>query len=565
VTEPESPVRVGEGRHGPGRPATADPGVAAMRRLHERVAAICLPASIGELYRARSAAMGDAPAAVWFESGRVLTYREMDAGADRVAWALLARGVRKGTHVAIMAAGGPLWLVLWGAIARLGAVLVPVNAAYTSSEAAALLEGADAQYLIIDDSLLPVLEGFTPWPPLLDESRIFVHGKRRQGLQSWSDLLESPQHGRFAAPWSVERNDFFNLQFTSGTTGQPKGCMLSHEYWLLTAAIEAEVFGRPLGVRRTLVWQPMFYMAAPWRAFMVFMLGGTMFIPDRMSASRFFGWLRDYRIEQCTFPEWVLEHSPASVREGELALRHVHAYGWNRQSHVEFERRFRCAARDSFGMSEVGIATETPLEASHMVGTGSCGLPNPFKEVRISDDSGKALEVGQTGELCIAGRGILTGYYQRPDANVASFHGRWFRTGDLARMDDAGYVYVVGRIKELIRRSGEGISAQEVEAVLRGIPGISEAAVVGVPDPQRVQEIKAYVKLSPGAEPGSISPAFILQHCARTLARYKCPRYVAYVDDFPRTPTRKIAKAELLKERTDPRSGAYDTVDGIWR
>jgi len=541
----------------------SDIGVAAMAEISRRVKAQRLPASIADLYRERAAAMGDAPAAIWFESGETLSYAAMDAAADRVANVLLTRGLRKGSPIAVMASGGPHWLILWGAIARLGAVVVPVNPAYTSAELGYVLNDADVQALVIDDQLLPLLDSLDPWPRRLEESRVFVRGRPRQGLLGWHTLLEG-NAAPFVAPWPVAASELFMMQYTSGTTGRPKGCMLSQAYWLQTAAVEAEVFGRPLAIRRLLLWQPMFYMAAPWRAFMTFMLGGTLFVPERMSASRFIDWLRELRIEQCTFPEWVLEHAPRTFREGELALRHVHTYGWNLQSQREFEQRFRCPARDSFGMSEVGIATETPLEADHMSGSGSCGLANPFHEVRVCDPEGRELGRDTVGELCIAGHAILTGYNGRPEANVDAFHGRWFRTGDLARQDAAGYLYIVGRIKDMIKRSGENISAQEVEAVLRGIPGIAEAAVVGVPDKQRTQEVKAYLRLVAGADAAGVNPAFILEHCARSLASFKWPRYFAYVEEFPRTPTRKIAKAELVKGVADLRTGSYDAVARLW-
>jgi acyl-CoA synthetase (AMP-forming)/AMP-acid ligase II len=363
----------------------------------------------------------------------------------------------------------------------------------------------------------------------------------------------------------VTATDLFNLQYTSGTTGPPKACMLTHEYWMRTAALEAELIGHPLSIRRTLLWQPLFYMAAPWRAFMTFLLGGTVYVPRRMSARRFYGWLRDHRIEYCTFPEWALEHCPESPPDGELGLRHVHAYGWNPNSHAAFERNYRVVARDSFGMSEVGIATDTPIEAAHMTGSGTCGLALPMRELRICDAQGVDVPIGREGELCIAGRGILDGYYQRPDANVDSFRDRWFRTGDLARRDEAGYFYIVGRIKEVIRRSGESVSAREVENVLKELPGVSEVAVVGVPDPQRVQEVKAYLKLGAGVDRASVDPGAVLAHCARSLARFKWPRYIAYVDEFPRTPTHKIAKAELVRQAGDLRAGAFDATEGLWR
>jgi acyl-CoA synthetase (AMP-forming)/AMP-acid ligase II len=184
--------------------------------------------------------------------------------------------------------------------------------------------------------------------------------------------------------------------------------------------------------------------------------------------------------------------------------------------------------------------------------------------LRIVNEIGQDVSLGETGELWVAGRSILLGYYKRPDANRENFRGRWFRTGDLFRQDEDGYFYIVGRIKDMIRRSGENIAAREVEAVLNTLPEVQEAAVVPVPDPLRREEIKAYLLLKEGLDQQDLPPEKVIEHCREHLAAFKIPRFVAYVEDFPRTPSRKIQKQKILAEGADPRAYAWDREKGTW-
>jgi crotonobetaine/carnitine-CoA ligase len=160
---------------------------------------------------------------------------------------------------------------------------------------------------------------------------------------------------------------------------------------------------------------------------------------------------------------------------------------------------------------------------------------------------------------------MLQGYYKKPEATAAAFDGDWFRTGDLFRQDARGYCYIVGRLKDMIRRAGENIAAREVEAVLRGLPQIVEAAAVPVPDDSRGEEVKAYVVLQPGLGPKDVPPERIIAHCEANLARFKVPRYIAYQDRLPKTPSEKIAKQALIQGGADLRAGSYDRVEKRWR
>ena len=214
-------------------------------------------------------------------------------------------------------------------------------------------------------------------------------------------------------------------------------------------------------------------------------------------------------------------------------------------------------------MTELGTALFVPIEAADMTGSGSCGVAEPFRECRIADEQGTTLPVGAVGELLVRGPGILQGYYNKPEATAAAFHGGWFRTGDLFRRDERGYFYLVGRVKDMIRRSGENIAAREVEEVVLGIPSLADAACIPVPDAHRGEEIKLLVVLQPGIARDALPPALILEHCRSRLAPFKVPRYIAYVDALPKTGSNKVAKGEL-RAAANLTSGCFDAMQGKW-
>ena len=264
-------------------------------------------------------------------------------------------------------------------------------------------------------------------------------------------------------------------------------------------------------------------------------------------------------------PAEVMFKNPPAANDGDNDIRRVNVYGLRKEIHAAVERRFNVNAREAFGMTELGSATFMPLEVEDMTGSGSCGMTGPFRECKVVDAEGHEVPRGEIGELIVRGSGILKGYFNKPEATREAFYGDWFRTGDLFRQDERGYFFIVGRVKEMIRRSSENIPAREVEAVLKDMPEIVEAAVVPVPDEIRKEEVKAYVILQPGMTPAEVPPEAIIAHARKYLAAFKVPRYIEYRSEFPRTPSNKIRKPELQKEKPDLRIGSWDRVDGIWR
>jgi len=358
-------------------------------------------------------------------------------------------------------------------------------------------------------------------------------------------------------------DSLMNIQYTSGTTGLPKGALQTHRYWLTFSRVGAAQFQDRL--RRVLVTQPFHYVDAQWYALMCCWMGATAFVARQMHASRVLEWLRRYRAQYCNFPE-VVARSPQSPDDRMDHLVVLSCYSFRRALYPEVERRFGALARQGFSMTEIGCGLYVPMEAEEMTGSGTVGVPVALREAMVAGSDGQPVPHGDTGELCVRGPGIFEGYFRRELATRDAFHaGGWFRTGDLARRDEVGWYWYLGRSKDMVRRSSENISAIEVEQVLRAVPQVLEAAVVAVPDELRGEEVKAYLRVAPEAAADATLLEAVLAHCRANLAPFKVPRYLALVEEFPRTPSNKIRKAELLAANTDLRAGAYDAIDRRWR
>jgi crotonobetaine/carnitine-CoA ligase len=216
-------------------------------------------------------------------------------------------------------------------------------------------------------------------------------------------------------------------------------------------------------------------------------------------------------------------------------------------------------------MTESGVDLMVPPADAESVGSGVMGRPVSTKEARVVDAQLNALPDGEVGELVVRGEPMMIGYWKQPEATAEVMAGGWLHTGDLAFRDSRGYFHWVGRLKEMVRRSGENISSVEVEGVLMEHPQVKLAAVVGVPDALRGEEVKAYIVLQDGATPESAPPEALLAFAAEKLAYFKLPRHVEYVADLPRTASEKIAKHVLRRAKPDLRAGSWDAVEKMWR
>ena len=519
-----------------------------------------LPANIGALIEAAAAEAGDAMLWHFFESGETITYREMHAQVHRLAAGLQAIGIGKGTHVAVMLPNVPAFPLTWLALGLLGAVMVPVNVGYQPRELAYVLNDSDAAFLVVDASRAELVRHACEAGDIgIEASHCVVVGRAElPGAHAWAVLAAFD-----AAPAlpAVTHDDLLNIQYTSGTTGFPKGCMLTQQYWLVCGKVNA--FRDDRRYRRLLASTPFYYMDPQWLLLMTLYQRGTLYVAARQSASRFTGWLRRFDIEFCLFPYVVYKQPPAATDAVPSVIR-GNVYGVPKGIHALLEERFDFCAREAFGMTEVGSAMFMPIEAVDMVGSGSCGKPSPFRECRIVDSDGHEVPQGEIGELVIRGPGILRGYYNKPEATAQALRGGWFHTGDLFRQDERGYFHIVGRAKDMIRRSSENIAAREVEAVLNSVPAVLESAAVGVPDEMRGEEVKAYLVLRDGVAPTPGLLDEVIATCSAQLARFKVPRYYCFRSTLPKTPSLKIAKQVLKHEAACAREPTFDRVTMRW-
>ncbi|MBL8384516.1 MAG: acyl--CoA ligase [Burkholderiales bacterium] len=521
-----------------------------------------LPASTAALLDEAAAEVPDRLAWRFIDSGETATYREVRALVNRLAAGLARIGVAKGTHVAVMVPNVPQFPLTWLAIGRLGAVMVPVNVSYTPRELDYIVGDGRAEFLVIAEEFLPVADGMRARPATLTDDRVVVVGRPRPGMRDWRSLVDGGDPD-FVAPQPVGLDDLLNIQYTSGTTGFPKGVLQAQRYWITQSRINA--FRDGLRYERILISTPFYYMDPQWLLLMTFHQRATAFIAARQSTTRYTEWLATWKIQFSLMPAEVMFKHPPAATDGDNEIRRVNVYGLRKEIHAAVEKRFNVNAREAFGMTELGSATFMPLEVEDMTGSGSCGIAGPFRECKVVDAEGREVPRGEIGELIVRGSGILQGYFNKPEATREAFHGDWFRTGDLFRQDARGYFFIVGRVKEMIRRSSENIAAREVEAVLKDMPQIVEAAVLGVPDEIRKEEVKAYVILQPGLTRDDVPPQAIIAHAQAQLAPFKVPRYIEYRSEFPRTPSNKIRKPVLQQEKPDLRADSWDRVDGVWR
>ncbi|UWU75843.1 acyl--CoA ligase [Bradyrhizobium huanghuaihaiense] len=516
--------------------------------------------TVAQLVSTRARTHGSTIAIDIFERGERATYSEMDRRSSQYAHALREFGVGKGDRIGVMLPNRIEFPILWFACAKLGAVLVAINMRYTAREVAYVLGDAQAKFAVVDESVSSVLSAIDTWPQYLAKERVIFVGRPSDGTATTLDKLLK-RVDDLPVEEDVRPGDLLNIQYTSGTTGFPKGCMLTHDYWGVQTYQYALIDRQPY--KSYLCWSPFSYVLGQLCLLKSYRQGGTLYLAQHLSSTRFVSWLETYRIEWCPFPGPIAETADLVS----TCLKEAAQTGgsWSVDTVRRFRERFSVRGQNAYGMTEIGCGTQFPNDFEEMDDSGSVGICSPFRAVRLVCDDGSPAPAGEIGELWIKGRGLFVGYWNKPETNSECFEGEWFKTGDLFRRDDAGLHWIVGRKKDMIRRSGENIAAREVESVIREIPEIADVAAVPVRDAKRGEEVKIYVELHKGLKMADLPVERILGHARARLAPFKVPRYIAFTPALPRTTTsNKVLKRELM-ETSDPISGAYDTEEEGWR
>jgi carnitine-CoA ligase len=486
-----------------------------------------------------------------FDPGDRLTFADVNRLTAGYAAALRERGVRAGDRVALLMRNEPGFPLTWLALAQLGAAAVPVNTRYQTADAEHVLRACRASAIVPAAEFGPLLERLPADLPALGR---VIPADELAAAAGRALLCPDPDPGGTA-----------NIQFTSGTTGRPKGCVLPHRYWTrLGGSLVAEF--PYLGAGDVMLTaQPFHYIDPQWNVAAGLLAGAELVILDGFHPSSFWAKVREHQVTYfyClgAMPALLLR-MPGDPADRDHRVRVVQASAIPPALHAALERRWGVPWYEAFGMTETGADLRvTDADHDELVGTGCLGHPVGYRKVRIGDAAGRPVPAGQTGEIMLAGAGMMDGYFDDPDATARVMRDGWFHTGDLGRMDSRGRVYHTGRIKDMIRRSGENVAAREVEEVLLTHPSIRLAAVTAVPDEIRGEEVKAYYVSSGGAV---IEPRELARYCGERLAAFKVPRFWQPASDLPRTDSERVIKEGLGTLPGPVFDAASGTWDGSW-
>lgn len=481
--------------------------------------------------------------------GRAWSYGEVLACAQRACAMFAARGVQAGDRIAVMTQNHPSTVATWFALARLGAIMVPVNPDFGVQEAQYVLAHAQVGGVLCSPQVLPTIraacKGLSPLPWLLLNEPGPAEG--------FDDALRSAARGLPPAQGTPASTCLFI--YTSGTTGLPKGVMHAQRSVLLAGeGFVARMHLQPDD--RLLCILPMFHINALLYSLAgALATGATIILEPRFSASTFWQTVAATgatEVNTIAAVSNILMRRPRSEFVPGHRLRKIYGAPFDEEIYRVFQQEFGVPHLiEGYGMSEIPGVLNNPFDGQRKV--GAMGRPSvhpdpalPFAEMKVVDDDGRALPDGEAGELWVRTPVVMQGYFRDEEQTRAAFTDGWFRTGDLGRRDAEGYFWFVARKKDIIRRRGENISGAEIDRVAGNHPDVVEAAAIGVPSELGEDEILLAVVRRPGAE---LTAAAVAQWCRTHLAASKVPRYVVFADALPRTPTHRIAKFRLREDR----------------
>ncbi len=476
------------------------------------------------------------------------TYRQLNQRANQLANALFRLGIKKGDRVGVLLPNVVEYIEIYFALAKLGAIMVLVNWRQGHEEIRFVLQDADACALIVDQSRCPEMPVL--WSQLPTLRTIMVVGSTNDcPFISYQAAIagESPQ---LAVDVTLNLDDDQLLLYTSGTTGTPKGAVITHENTMWNSFNQI----LDLDLTRhdsTLVVCPLFHVSGLYDlTFPLLHVGGTVFIANRFDAGQALATIAEHRITTVmTVPTMIYDwlKLPDIEAYDRTSLRLIVCGGAPLPTRIIEDAMARLSPNfvQGYGLTEgTSVSTFLPSEEG-LSRMGSIGKPFMHVELSLLNDAMTVVGPGEIGEIAIKGKTVVRGYWNLPDETRRSFRQGWFLTGDLARQDEDGFLYLVDRKKNMIISGGENIYPKELEDLLAYHPAVLEAAVIGVPDERWGEVVMAVVVVRPGH---SLSADEVVQYCGLHLASYKKPHYVRFVDDLLRNATGKVLKEALRKQ-----------------
>jgi len=489
------------------------------------------------------------PALVCPSRDETYSYRRLRDETNRIGQGLVSLGITKGDRVCIYLDSSPEYLISYFAIWRIGAVAVPTNIVYKGDELLYAITDAGARAVITDRQGADVVEGIRSRAPMLGHVICIGGGRERAGTIAWESFLPAPASMRAVY---CSSDDLCQLQYTSGTTGKPKGAMLSHGNWMTALDAEREAL-RMLPDDVYLGIYPMGHVGLSWGLAML-RAGGTFVMMERFELELYITLCRQYRVTVLAgMPPVIhsLVHSPPGTERSLATVRVIISGGGQLLPVVweAFDRRYHIPVANSYGLSEtivIGSGTTTLPEYPHLTKEyQSVGVAVGYTEVRIVDvaDPERELAQGEIGEIAIRGPAVAQGYWNMKEATATVFRpDGWFLSGDIGYLDADGILYITDRKKDMIIMSGWKVYPTEVENVLLQHPAIRDAAVFGCPDERRGEVPVAAVVLREGA---TLTGDALEAYCRERLAGYKVPRRLVLTDALPRVHGWKLLRRTL--------------------
>lgn len=483
--------------------------------------------------------------------GRTKSYSAFWQDVQRIGAGLAKDGIARQKRVAYLGLNSDLYLQLFFACALTSRLLVPINWRLAAPEVAYILKDCDAELLFVDEAFLDlVLSVKDDCPALKDIKLIEGNHPEFEDLSHWRD-----RHAPEDLPSDkAEPGDVLVQLYTSGTTGFPKGALLTHQS-LLAAIAKGKLVNQPWSewdeTDVSLMAMPCFHVGGTVWGFQSLCNGATCVILDKPDIPQIIETIADKGITKMfAVPAVLLTilNHPLAQSADFTSMEEVF-YGASPIPPATLKRAmeaFGCSFVQYYGMTEVsGSITYLPPEDHDVKGTprmASCGKPFPKVEIKVADEDGKEVAVGSVGEILIRSDSIMKGYWNRDEDTRAAFTGDWYRSGDAGYVDEDGYVYLFDRVKDMIVSGAENIYPAEVEAALMDHPAVQDVAVIGVPDEKWGEAVKAIVVAR-----GALEEAALIAFAKTKIAGFKAPKSVDFVDDLPRNPSGKILKKELRK------------------
>jgi long-chain acyl-CoA synthetase len=502
--------------------------------------------NVADLVRETAKRLPDKAALVFHDEP--VSYAQLDAEIDKAAAGLADLGIKPGDRVALLVHNVPHFVYAYYGALRAGGVVIPLNTMLTGEEIAYILGDAQARVVIAAEPFVPVLDGLRETLPMLEH--VVVAGTRAPvGAMTWEQMTS---RGGASPAIEPKPGDLAALPYTSGTTGKPKGAMLSHAN--LLANLE-QMSGVPMLAEAesdvVLLVLPLFHIYALNVILgLTVKVGATALLMERFDAGQSLGAMERHKVTVLfgappMFIAWVNTPGVERYDLSRVRLAVSGAAALPGAVLEEFRRKTGVTIWEGYGLTETA-----PAVTSNAMGTvakpGSIGKPLPGVDVRLVDEDGSDVEEGDPGEIVVRGPNVFGGYWNQPDAGAVT-EGGWLRTGDVGYADEDGYIFLIDRKKDLVIVSGFNVYPREVEDVLYRHPKVAEAAVIGIPHPYTGEAVKALVVLRPGE---TASEEEIIEDCKRSLARFKCPQVVEFVSELPHLPTGKVLK-RVLRERKD--------------